>query len=39
MPNHDTTIELEIRWLMRRLGLSAERARNLAGLAFETGCR
>lgn len=37
MPNPDIAIERQIRWLVSRLGLSAERARLVAGLAFQDG--
>ncbi len=32
----DTTLDLQIRWLARKLGLDSERAKLLAGLVFET---
>ena len=39
MPNHDIIIELQVQWLVRRLGLTPDRARILAGLAFQQGGR
>lgn len=37
MLHHDITAEHRIRWLVHHLGISADRARLLAGLAFGEG--
>jgi hypothetical protein len=32
----ENTIDLQVRWIVRKLGLDAARARLIAGIAFET---